>query len=173
MALRARGRRATRYLGTEPEGGTDHPWKKGDIIVVDHFLWHQHFNDDPEKTAKVVRIHMFDSLLETMRVLMDPMVLFEEPPEHIRDAQAGDITHDRVAGGHQADMAVTGSRRSAAGACRPGCCPCTPCPRITTTGRGTTSSRRPAVKERLLKHALLTLRHGRRWPPWPGCRTGW
>jgi gentisate 1,2-dioxygenase len=35
---------------------------------------------------------MFDSLLDTMRVLMDPMVLFEEPPQHIRDAQAGDIT---------------------------------------------------------------------------------
>ncbi|MGN6089146.1 MAG: cupin domain-containing protein [Actinomycetales bacterium] len=78
------------YLGAEPEGGERHPWKKGDIIVVDHFLWHQHFNTDPEKTAKVVRIHMFDSLLETMRVLMDPMVLFEEPPDAIRDAQAGD-----------------------------------------------------------------------------------
>ncbi|MGH3640897.1 MAG: cupin domain-containing protein [Mycobacterium sp.] len=80
------------YLGTEPEGGIEHPWQKGDLIVVDHFLWHQHFNDDPQRTAKVVRIHMFDSLLDTMRVLMDPMVLFEEPPEHIRDAQAGDIT---------------------------------------------------------------------------------
>jgi gentisate 1,2-dioxygenase len=80
------------YLGTEPEGGTDHSWKKGDLIVVDHFLWHQHFNDHPENTAKVVRIHMFDSLLETMRVLCDPLVLFEEPPTHIRDKQAGDIT---------------------------------------------------------------------------------
>ncbi|MDQ1664972.1 MAG: gentisate 1,2-dioxygenase [Actinomycetota bacterium] len=78
------------YMGTEPEGGEEHPWKKGDLIVVDHFLWHQHFNDDPEKTAKVVRIHMFDSLLETMRALADPLVLFEEPPEHIRDKQAGD-----------------------------------------------------------------------------------
>lgn len=77
------------YLGTEPEGGQTYPWKKGDIIVVDHFLWHQHLNDDPSHTAKVVRIHMFDSLLETMRVLCDPLVLFEEPPEHIRDAQAG------------------------------------------------------------------------------------
>src|SRR5919112_2021428 len=56
------------YLGTEPEGGTNHRWKKGDLIVVDHFLWHQHFNDNPDNTAKVVRIHMFDSLLETMRV---------------------------------------------------------------------------------------------------------
>ena len=79
------------FLGTEPDKGEDHPWEKGDIIVVDHFLWHQHFNDDPEKTAKVVRIHMFDSLLETMRVLMDPMVLFEEPPDAVRDA-AGDYS---------------------------------------------------------------------------------
>ena len=78
------------FLGTEPDKGEDHPWQKGDLIVVDHFLWHQHFNDDPDSTAKVVRIHMFDSLLETMRVLMDPMVLFEEPPDAIRDAQAGD-----------------------------------------------------------------------------------
>jgi gentisate 1,2-dioxygenase len=80
------------YLGTEPEGGTIHPWKKGDLIIVDHFLWHQHFNDDPETTAKVVRIHMFDSLLETMRALCDPLVLFEEPPTHVRDRQAGDPT---------------------------------------------------------------------------------
>lgn len=78
------------YLGAEPEGGENHPWAKGDIIVVDHYLWHQHFNDDPDRTAKVVRIHMFDSVLETMRVLCDPLVLFEEPPDHIRDAQAGD-----------------------------------------------------------------------------------
>ena len=80
------------FLGTEPDKGEDHPWEKGDIIVVDHFLWHQHFNDDPDKTAKVVRIHMFDSLLETMRVLMDPVVLFEEPAEAVRDAQAGDYS---------------------------------------------------------------------------------
>lgn len=80
------------YMGAEPEGGEWHPWNKGDIIVVDHFLWHQHVNDRPDQTAKVVRIHMFDSLLETMRVLMDPMVLFEEPPDHIRDAQAGDVS---------------------------------------------------------------------------------
>jgi gentisate 1,2-dioxygenase len=35
---------------------------------------------------------MFDSLLETMRALCDPLVLFEEPPDHIRDKQAGDPT---------------------------------------------------------------------------------
>ena len=80
------------YMGAEPEGGPTYPWKKGDIIVVDHFLWHQHINDDPERTARVVRIHMFDSLLETMRALCDPLVLFEEPPDQIRDKQAGDPT---------------------------------------------------------------------------------
>jgi gentisate 1,2-dioxygenase len=78
------------FLGTEPDVGEDHPWGKGDLIIVDHFLWHAHYNDDPDRTAKVVRIHMFDSLLDTMRVLMDPMVLFEEPPDEIRDEQAGD-----------------------------------------------------------------------------------
>ena len=80
------------FLGTAPDQGQHYAWKKGDLIIFDHFLWHQHFNDDPEKTAKVVRIHMFDSLLDTMRVLLDPLVLFEEPPDHIRDAQAGDPT---------------------------------------------------------------------------------
>jgi gentisate 1,2-dioxygenase len=78
------------FLGTEPEVGERHPWGKGDLIVVDHFLWHAHVNADPERTAKVVRVHMFDSLLDTMRVLMDPLVLFEEPPDEIRDRQAGD-----------------------------------------------------------------------------------
>jgi len=80
------------YMGAEPEGGETYPWQKGDIIVVDHYLWHQHINDDPERTARVVRVHMFDSLLETMRALCDPLVLFEEPPDHIRDKQAGDPT---------------------------------------------------------------------------------
>jgi gentisate 1,2-dioxygenase len=80
------------FLGTEPDVGQTHEWNKGDLIVVDHYLWHQHLNSDPDHTAKVVRIHMFDSLLDTMRVLMDPMVLFEEPPDAIRDKQAGDPT---------------------------------------------------------------------------------
>ena len=79
------------FLGTEPDKGEDHPWKKGDLIIVDHFLWHQHINDDPDNSARVVRIHMFDSVLETMRALCDPLVLFEEPPDKIRDAQAGDL----------------------------------------------------------------------------------
>ena len=64
-----------------------HRWKKGDLIVVDHFLWHQHFNDDPVNQCRLVRIHMFDSLLETMRTLMDPMVLFEEAEDTLVSMQ--------------------------------------------------------------------------------------
>jgi gentisate 1,2-dioxygenase len=60
------------------------------MIVVDHSQWHQHFNDDPGNPARLVRIHMFDSVLETMRVLCDPIDLFEEPPESI--AAAPDIS---------------------------------------------------------------------------------
>ena len=68
-------------IGTEPDKCEEHPWEKGDLIVVDHFLWHQHFNDDKERTAKLVRMHIFDSLLETMRALCYPLTLFEEPPD--------------------------------------------------------------------------------------------
>jgi gentisate 1,2-dioxygenase len=75
------------FLGTAPDKGEHHRWKKGDLIVVDHFLWHQHFNDDPKNQCRLVRIHMFDSILETMRALMDPMVLFEEAEDTLVSMQ--------------------------------------------------------------------------------------
>jgi quercetin dioxygenase-like cupin family protein len=82
--------RGRSYIDPEPEGGASYEWEAGDIIVVDHFLWHQHFNDDPDRTARLVRVHMFASLLETMRALADPLVLFEERPEDL--ARAPDIS---------------------------------------------------------------------------------
>jgi gentisate 1,2-dioxygenase len=75
------------FMGTAPDKGEHHRWKKGDLIVVDHFLWHQHFNDDPKSEARLVRVHMFDSILETMRALMDPMVLFEEAEDTLLSVQ--------------------------------------------------------------------------------------
>jgi gentisate 1,2-dioxygenase len=75
------------FMGTAPDKGEHHRWKKGDLIVVDHFLWHQHFNDDPKNQARLVRVHMFDSILETMRALMDPMVLFEEAEDTLLSMQ--------------------------------------------------------------------------------------
>lgn len=69
------------YLGEEPEGGEVHEWEAGDLVVVDHWLWHQHFNDVQDGPSRLVRIHMFASLLETMRAAMDPLPLFEEKLE--------------------------------------------------------------------------------------------
>ena len=43
------------FMGSEPDQGEDYKWEKGDLIVVDHYSWHQHFNDDKEKTARVSR----------------------------------------------------------------------------------------------------------------------
>lgn len=77
------------YLGREPEGGENHSWETGDLVVVDHALWHQHFNDDTEHPARLVRIHAFDSILETMRVLTYPLELFLEPKENL--AAMGDV----------------------------------------------------------------------------------
>jgi gentisate 1,2-dioxygenase len=82
--------RGRSYIDPEPEGGESFEWEAGDIIVVDHFLWHQHYNDDPNRTARLVRVHMFASMLETMRALADPLVLFEERPEDL--AKAPDIS---------------------------------------------------------------------------------
>ena len=54
------------FLGIAPDQGQHYRWKKGDLIVVDHYLWHQHFNDDPVNQCRLVRVHMFDSILETI-----------------------------------------------------------------------------------------------------------
>ncbi|MDX6439202.1 MAG: gentisate 1,2-dioxygenase [Gaiellaceae bacterium] len=78
------------YIDAEPEGGKEYPWKPGDMINVDHFLWHQHKNDSTD-AARVIRVHMFASLLETMRALADPVDLFNERPEDL--AQAFDIAN--------------------------------------------------------------------------------
>ncbi|MBM4434044.1 MAG: cupin domain-containing protein [Chloroflexi bacterium] len=61
--------------------GARHDWETGDIIVVDHWAWHQHFNSSKERTARLVRIHNFDALYDMIRILLDPMDLFEELPE--------------------------------------------------------------------------------------------
>lgn len=58
--------------------GQSHEWKAGDLIVVDHWAWHQHFNDDPNEPARLVRVHNFDSVYETMRAILDPLALHEE-----------------------------------------------------------------------------------------------
>jgi gentisate 1,2-dioxygenase len=59
--------------------GVDHPWRAGDLVVVDHWCWHQHCNDDQERTARVIRVH--SSVGSLMRMLLDPLAISEENPE--------------------------------------------------------------------------------------------
>ncbi|MBB5786881.1 cupin domain-containing protein [Jiangella mangrovi] len=56
-------------------------WAEGDLIVVDHWCWHQHFNDDPEATTRLIRVHNADSIFDLMSTLLDPLPLLEEPPQ--------------------------------------------------------------------------------------------
>ncbi len=60
--------------------GVRHDWSEGDLIVVDHWSWHQHFNSDPTLTARLVRVHNFAGIYDAMRCLLDPMNLHEEEP---------------------------------------------------------------------------------------------
>ena len=78
--------RGRSYIDIEPEGGREYEWEAGDVINVDHFLWHEHINDNPEKPARLIRVHMFATILETMRVLADPVDLFNERPEDLAKA---------------------------------------------------------------------------------------
>lgn len=61
--------------------GVEHPWEAGDLVVVDHWAWHQHFNSDPSQLASLIRVHNQDTLYLAMRIMLDPLDLFEEPPK--------------------------------------------------------------------------------------------
>jgi len=72
------------YIGDEPEGGTWYPWKAGDFVVVDHFVWHQHWNRSKEKPARLLRVHMMETMLTSMQAVLDPIQLLIEPEEMMR-----------------------------------------------------------------------------------------
>jgi gentisate 1,2-dioxygenase len=78
--------------------GVNVPWEQGDLIIVDHWAWHQHFNDSQENTARLIRVHNFDALYDMMRVLMDPMSLFEELPKLDAPDLTGVVWPDHLAG---------------------------------------------------------------------------
>lgn len=58
--------------------GNRYDWEEGDLVVVDHWAWHQHHNSDPDLTARLIRVHNFAGIYDAMRVLLDPMTLEEE-----------------------------------------------------------------------------------------------
>ncbi len=78
--------------------GVDYPWEAGDLIVVDHWAWHQHFNDDREKTARLIRVHNMDALYDMMRVLLDPLSIFEELPKLDAPDLTGVVWPDHLEG---------------------------------------------------------------------------
>jgi gentisate 1,2-dioxygenase len=61
--------------------GVDHSWSAGDLVVVDHWCWHAHFNDDQENSSRLIRVHNVDALYDLMQVLLDPLELIEELPD--------------------------------------------------------------------------------------------
>lgn len=56
-------------------------WGPGDLVVVDHWAWHQHFNASDTEIASLIRVHNFDTLYMAMSALLSPLTLFEEPQQ--------------------------------------------------------------------------------------------
>lgn len=55
-------------------------WVAGDAVLVHQYAWHQHFNADAERPATVIRLHMWESMIEIMQAAMDPVPLYEDDP---------------------------------------------------------------------------------------------
>ena len=55
-------------------------WAQGDGAIVNQYVWHQHFNGSPDKAATVIRMHMWESIIETMQAAMDPIPMYEDEP---------------------------------------------------------------------------------------------
>jgi len=60
--------------------GVRQDWKTGDAPIVHQYVWHQHFNDSKERPATVIRMHMWESIIEIMQAAMDPIPLYEDEP---------------------------------------------------------------------------------------------
>lgn len=60
---------------------TRHEWGPGDLVIVDHWAWHQHFNASDTDVASLIRVHNFDTLYMGMSAMLAPLNLFEELPK--------------------------------------------------------------------------------------------
>jgi len=72
--------------------GVRHDWATGDAPIVNQYVWHQHFNGSPDGVATVIRMHMWESIIETMQAAMDPIELYEDEPgleERMREVIGG------------------------------------------------------------------------------------
>lgn len=79
----------------------EYQWETGDAVVVHQYVWHQHFNADPDRPAVVLRLHMWESIIEIMQAAMDPVPLYEDAPEfHERGAVWEQVTPAMRSGPH-------------------------------------------------------------------------
>ncbi len=60
--------------------GRRYEWRTGDAMLVNHWSWHQHFNGSRERPCSVIRMHMWESIIESMQAAMDS-TLYEDEPE--------------------------------------------------------------------------------------------
>ena len=65
--------------GHEIHDGLRYDWEAGDLVAVENSCVHQHFNDDPEKPARILIIKS-KPLYLFMNMLMQEVV--EEQPKH-------------------------------------------------------------------------------------------
>jgi gentisate 1,2-dioxygenase len=66
-------------------------WGPGDIVMVHQYVWHQHFNADPDNPAVVLRVHMWESLIDIMQCAMDPVPLYEDDHAMIEATAGGGV----------------------------------------------------------------------------------
>jgi len=90
-------------LGVSGEGysvvdDVRHDWAAGDLVVVDHWQWHQHFNASGKNTARLIRVHNFDALYDMIRILLDPLNLLEELPQLDAPDLSGVVWPDHLEG---------------------------------------------------------------------------
>jgi gentisate 1,2-dioxygenase len=75
-------------------------WKKGDLVVVDHWEMHQHHNASETEIAAIIRVHNFDTLYYGMAAMLAPLNMFEEPdkldgPPDISSVEWPDVAQGR------------------------------------------------------------------------------
>ncbi len=137
--------------GVQPHVGGGRPDRRRPLAVAPALQ-----RRSQEQTARLVRVHNFDALYDMMRILLDPLNLFEELPT----LDAPDLTGRRLAGPPRGTAGGLGRARHHRPARRRGHRrPDASCPTTTGAIAGIGSSSRTGQKDRLLNYLLFSLRH--------------
>lgn len=76
--------------------GRRYDWGSGDLVCVHQYVWHQHFNADPDNPAIVLRIHMWESMIDIMQCAMDPVPLYEDDHAMVQATSHGGVWTQRT-----------------------------------------------------------------------------